>query len=390
MPRKRKSKQRASSGMTRIVVGRGPVDVSGVLEDGTIVSLEMGRWRAEQRNRPEDVGLEDVDVTKLQEYMKLGSKTLIPPVLQKKMKSIESSARYSVIKYSLDTPFGRFVPNAAYPALDAAMDRYEKEWFAMRDEIVAHMKKNQQEVRASYNDIARQVYEQFRRQDGKKERYARRFAGRIIKAIPSVEEISAQFRYEFHVGDVPNVTALKARVRQQILSEETASEKIKTVREAEEAKRMAQRLRLERWEKKKDDQVDQFLHGVNRQVRTMVGEVASAAAQSLKNNHRLIGKTSTQLKGMIARFRMLNVLNDKEIEKQLNTVEALMQQDRTGKNKEFSLTNALTALASEARNVALNLKAAQPRSVREDLLADMDDEQPLFGMQDHVRAVRHV
>jgi hypothetical protein len=352
-----------------VIAKRGTIDVSALLREGKIATLRVARWRAQQRIRPVDVGLGNLDPVHLQQYMKLGSKTLIPPALQNKLRSLEGSARYVLERYSLDTPFGRFVPAAAFETLDDEMNRVEAEWFQMRDELCDHMREHIDEVRANYRELAGQVYAELKTQAIDKDDYARHFATRIIKGVPDVEEIRASFEFDFQVFDVAMPTVLEQKIRQQILEEEASLEQLKTIREAEQRVRGMNERIASRFERTKEEKVDKFVNDVNTQVRTMVFEVAASAKESLKKNHSLVGKTGAQLKAMIARFRMLNVLNDKEIDKQLTDVEKMLAVK--GKKNTKELVGALTDLRQEARNMSLDLKAPVQRTVREELLGDV-------------------
>jgi hypothetical protein len=370
------------------------VDVSVLLRSGVIADLSMGRWRAEQGIRPEDLGLENLDGAQLQQYMKLGSKTLIPPILQRKLKSIETTARYTVIRYSLDTPFGRFVPAAAYPELDKEMRRFKTQWYKMRDELCEKVKAHEKEVRAGYRELAGQVYTQFRKEGVGKEKYARKFASRILQGMPSVDEIYDRFRFNF-VLSRPMMTVLDKSLREQLLSEEVTAGKLTTARLREQQTRKMHAMIAVKYEAEKDKQIEQFLKGVNNQIRTMVGEVADGAKDSLRKNGRLLGKTATHLKNMIARFRMLNILNDQEIESQLKILEGqLKSKTTTPQNRTVNLLAGLNVLAAKARNLSLELRLPAPRSVRGDMLADDEDSSNVAtnmdSSHDSLRAGREV
>src|SRR6266705_4446905 len=176
---------------------RGDIDVSVLLREGVIGTLSIGRWRAQQRLLPEDIGFEKEDTTLIQEYMSLGRKTLIPPLIQRKLNTIENSARYALRRYSLDTPFGLFIPAAAYPALDLQMNRFEREWFEQRDLLVSKMRANLREVRQAYGEVAKMVFETC----GKEK--ARKYARRIVQGIPLPETVTQSFGFEFQVFNVP-------------------------------------------------------------------------------------------------------------------------------------------------------------------------------------------
>lgn len=349
------TKQRINSNIRKLGT-RGNIDVSVLLTEGVIATLSIGRWRAQQRLLPEDIGFEKEDTTLMQQYMSLGKKTLIPPQIQRKLNSIENSARYALKHNSLDTPFGMFVTAAAFPHLDREMKRFEAEWFAQRDLLVSKMRANLREVRQAYGEVAKQVYEQC----GKEK--ARKYAKRIVQGIPMPEQVTASFGFEFQVFNVPQPALLDKNIRARIVHEEKAKGKFKHLDRMEAASLLkATRIKemneliAHRYAERKEKQIDSFLTGVNAQVRGMVHQVATAALGSLNNNkQKLIGKTADQLQNVIKRFSMLNILNDKEIEKELDKLKLELDKKPVDRDNK-TITSLLEDLQTTASELSLEL-----------------------------------
>ena len=338
---------------------RGTIDVSVLLREGVIGTLSIGRWRAQQRLLPEDIGFEKEDTTLIQEYMSLGRKTLIPPLIQRKLNTIENSARYALRRYSLDTPFGLFIPAAAYPALDLQMNRFEREWFEQRDLLVSKMRANLREVRQAYGEVAKMVFETC----GKEK--ARKYARRIVQGIPLPETVTQSFGFEFQVFNVPLPALLDQNIRTKIVKEEQAKGKLAQDDKIAEMNKLI----AERYAERKQKQVDQFLEGVNSQVRGMVNEVVTAALGSLSNNkQRLVGKTVGQLENLIKRFNMLNILNDREIAGELDKL-MLELHKKADDRDTAAITKSLKSLQATATEISLELESREaPR--RRSLLDD--------------------
>lgn len=355
-------------GNVRKLGKRGEIDVSVVLREGVIATLSIGRWRAQQRLLPEDIGFEKEDTTLMQEYMSLGQKTLIPPIIQRKLNSIENTARYALKRHSLDTPFGIFVPASAYPALDLEMKRFESAWFHERDLLVSKMRANLREVRQAYGEVAKMVFETCGRDK------ARKYAKRIVQGIPLPETVTDSFTFEFQVFNVPQPALLDRAIRTKIVKEERESGKL----QREDKLNKMNELILERYAERKQRQVDAFLTGVNSQVRGMVHEAVTAALDSHKHNKdQFVGRTALQLQNMVKRFNMMNILNDKEIEKEIKTLQDqldLKPKDRTNSEIKNCLTN-LEAISKEVE-LELNQRVARGRS---NLLDD--------GQQHHIEGI---
>jgi hypothetical protein len=351
------------------------MDVSAMLKQGVIASLSMGRWRAEQRLLPEDLCLQDLGATAMDQYISLGKKSLIPPALQKQLNAIESSARYAIKRFALETPFGMFVPAGAYPELEKEMDRFEKSWMEKRDVLADELRKHEKEVRNAYRELALSLYKHIRAQEMTKKQEqgaARRYAAKIIDAIPSADQVRDSFRFEFQVFYVPLPTVLDKAVRDQLLNEEKMKLKIETEKEKDLTTRRMNAMIAERYEKRKDAMLDQFLIGVNSQVRTMVHTVVESALGSMKKNESLVGKTVGQLQNMTKRFRTLNILNDKEIEEEIKKLEVELEK-RPKERDDKSIERMLVDLRGIARHTALELNRVA-RTPRGNLIGDPSGE----------------
>jgi hypothetical protein len=304
--------------------------------------------------------------------MKLGRKSLIPPQLQHKLQSVENGARWTLARHSFQTPFGRFVPVKALEELTAEMKRYEKQWKEQRAELCNHMRKHQREVRADYIRLARTVYADMKKklQDNQAEAYARR----IISAIPDVENIRRSFYFDFQLSRAPMPTVYDREIRESIVKEEKTAEELKTIRASAERQRQADAKIAELWERNKSDKVERFICGINEQIRRDVSIVAKAALDSINKKNRLMGKTSVGLKGMMERWKVMNILNDVELDREIKTVEKLLATP-LAKRGEYALRDALQSLHEEATSTALDLQIPEDgREVREDLLADHHEQ----------------
>jgi len=346
-----------TNGTGRKVGKARTIDVSRLLQEGQVATLSVGRWRAEIRLTPEDLGIKESDKSLIQEYMSLGKKTLIPPKVQKKLNSIENNARFYLKRNSLETPFGRFVPARAYPELDAQMNRLEKEWFEQRDLLVKNMGPHLEEARNAYYAVARQI---FARCGMAK---ATKYAERILAEIPTLDMIHDSFHFTLEVFDAPLLKVLDKNVRDRIVKEEREAGKLKTVVEKENAVREMNRLIAERYARDKQQKIDSFLNGINAQVRTMVHTTVTAAMGSLENNKKIISKTAGQLKNLVKRFEVLNILDDKELADEI----AVLSKKLDAKHEDLdtkSINDSLVQLAATANNLALDLEIVQHRAPR--------------------------
>lgn len=356
----------------------GEIDISTVMRQGVVVTLSMGRWRAEQKLLAEDLCLENKDL--LTDYIKLGKKTLISPVLQKKMRSIEQSTRSAVKRYSYDTPFGYFVPAGAYEVLDNLMLDFECKWNEMRDLLANEMEKHEEEIKNAYRSFAFGLYKKLRRK-GSARGYAMTYVNRIIADIPTPEKVRESFYFSFQSGEVPIPRVISERVQKELLANAVMQEKINAEKKRQSAKtetvfkreaaiqKMNER-RLARYETKKEQVVDKFVEAIAGQIRTIVLDTTQAALTSISKNEAVCGRTHGALKKLVQDFRMMNIMDEPELETEIQKLESLIKsEDRSDEKK---VKEALTDLQNAARGIVLDIAAPKRRN-RGDILGDATD-----------------
>jgi cob(I)alamin adenosyltransferase len=338
---------------------RREIDITPLLESGNIVTLSIGRWRAEQRLLPEDVGL-DKQSGFVRDFMSLGRKSLIPPHAQRMMKSVEHAARGALKKYVLDTPFGLFTTAEGYLLLDDEMKTRKLQWFDCRDRLVKHLDSHEEEVRKAYHDFAKELFERTRRKGGS-EAFARGMAAAVVDAIPTKQQIRDSFYFDLQAYDVPVPRVLKERVRSQILDEE----KSKKVLEA-------QKRRLENWENEKKDKLDTFVDNVQQQLRSMVYEITSSAINRFKSAEFVNPKTIEALRNLISRYRMLDPLNDTEMKKELDELEGQIDKAPEKRSME-EITTQLKVMQKMSHATLIDLGMSQ-RQIRKMAMKSSTDD----------------
>lgn len=345
----------------------GEIDISTVMRQGVVVTLSMGRWRAEQKLLAEDLCLENKDL--LTDYIKLGKKTLISPVLQKKMRSIEQSTRSAVKRYSYDTPFGYFVPAGAYEVLDNLMLDFEGKWNEMRDLLANEMEKHEEEIKNAYRSFAFGLYKKLRRK-GSARGYAMTYVNRIIADIPTPEKVRESFYFSFQSGEVPIPKVMSEAVKKELLGEAKTKLKLETAAKREAAIQKMNERRLARYETKKEQVVDKFVEAIAGQIRTIVLDTTQAALTSISKNEAVCGRTHGALKKLVQDFRMMNIMDEPELETEIQKLESLIKsEDRSDEKK---VKEALTDLQNAARGIVLDIAAPKRRN-RGDILGDATD-----------------
>lgn len=354
------------------------IDCSVLLEQGVIVELEMGRWRASKRLVPEDVGLDRLDRQFVQGYLNLGFKTLIPPKLQKEMNSIESYTRAKFWMHTFRTPFGFFCPMSAYPILEDEMKKRKALWFEKRDQLSRGLAKHEKEIRKEYRNYAEQMYHKLRLSTSHRGRkiesrqaivYARNFARRIINNVPTPELVRQSFKFEFHAFRVPLPTVLKDNLRKRYISDA----------KAKQIEEMNRRI-AQKYEEENGRLVDGFLGNVHAQLMDMVHEGVTHAMKQINSSERLTGKGALQLRNLVERYRMMNFVGNsgqiEQMEKELTKLDTEIDKKYSDRDLK-SIQRHLERLQSMSRESLLDLGLSRSEGSRIELEPlQMDKEVP--------------
>lgn len=336
--------------------------MSALLQDGAVVSLSIGRWRAEQRILPEDVGLTKTEFVK--EFLQLGRKTVIPPAVQKMMNAMEHAARNEFRRYVFDTPFGFFCPATAYQQLEEKMSKRQAQWMEVGEALGKHIETHEKEVRAAYKEHARSVYDRIITSRKSSETYARAVAKAVIDSIPTKKEIINSFYFNFQELYIPVPTVMKQHLRDKLLSDKKSQATLA----------MQQRIQ-EKFEKRAAADVDGFVNGIVRELESMVHETVTTAMNRLEGQKFMHGRSVVQIKNLIDHYRAMNVFGSGNIERELTALEGRLEKKSSDRDVE-GIRLHLKRLKSMTRETLLDIDMAG-RTTRRVELGDP-------SVQDHV------
>jgi hypothetical protein len=211
----------------------------------------------------------------------------------------------------------------------------------------------------------------------KKATFASQYARRIMKAMPTAHEVYNSFHFSFQVAKIPVPGVLYEQIKTQILKDKKVQAKLETLTKKElQVRQMNERI-AERFEKNKEVTMDRFLNDVNKQVRGKVFDAVNTALFTISKHKRskdgLQGRTVSQLNNMIKSFRLVNILNDTEVEKEVDKLEKeLVISTKTGKKRERDL-GSIVEILSEIKEIATDQFLDMGyigRSPRGDIIAD--------------------
>jgi hypothetical protein len=377
-----------------IQVGEDPAklikhrDIGAVLErmkEGLTISVHISRPRFWSKLTLDDLGLtagKTLAVSPQAErvfndYFRLGRRSLLPRSYQDRLNLIETAARQCLARYSFKSHWGAFVPLTMYPKWKEENAELEKEFWALREEIVGHYEAIVEQVVEESRPLAEDAWRRVtlgtalregdaltqevvqaivtRLQEGEgKERFVANYLTAIRAAMPHQWEIEDGFSYEVERGVVP-LPSLLAKDMEQAdrIYQERAIKDAKTRAELEaieaqrraemqkltlqqqqereehyqrlQAERERQRLQLEMERdvlsdarRQKERLVQQFYTGIVQQINTLVFQVTDNVLSSLEENSGVLkGRVSLQLSNLVKRLEALNFVGDQQIEDQL-------------------------------------------------------------------------
>jgi hypothetical protein len=370
-------------------------DITQVLErmkEGLTITVHISRPRFWSKLTLDDLGLtagnalatsEEANRV-LNDYFRLGRRSLLPKEYQDKLNLVETSARQCITRYSFKSHWGAFVPLTMYPQWKEENARLEAEFWNVRDEIVQNYEAITEQVVEESRPLAEDAWKRVmlgtalnqadtitreiiedvvtRLQAGSgKERFVENYLSCIRAAMPRAWEMEDGFTYEVERAVVPlpsllardmeqadrvyQERALKdARTRAELEAIETQRraevEKLSLQQQMERerqyhqlrAERERQRLQVEMERdvlgdarRQKERLVTEFYTGIVQQVNTLIFQVTQNVLESLQENQGVIkGRVSVQLSNLVKQLRDLNFVEDEQIESQLQRLQAVL------------------------------------------------------------------
>lgn len=337
-------------------------------EGGVLAKLHIRRWGAAVKLQPEDLGLE----TPIEDsaLVTLGEKYLLPVEVRRKLDAVGKNARSLLKRVSFQTGFGTFIPRTAYATWKREIEKWQGEYFALRDMIVEQYPQLCAEVLAGYEVIAGNIYDQLA---GKqtltktKQEFVADFRARISAHMKSPEAVAASFGFETELMLIPpppdeaenrEWTRGNSGGRGNTAAEQQFQQILKDV--------------LEQAQENKEEQILLFYEDLVSQIRKLTYEVATNVLRAIKKNGNLPPSNIRQLTNLIEQVRRLNFYGDREIEQLLEGIRAQLSLPAESRN--------LRRLEAQLRAIALVTRATlqglgmEMRSERELGIADIPGE----------------
>ncbi len=336
-----------------------------LMQEGILVNLHIGRWRAKTRLTWSDlgIGLDKENDKELQKIISLGHKKLLPTAILKELDAIESAARKWLEKKAFRTHWGFFIPATAYPEWKEKNEEYRERYFAARDDLLRNYDQIIQDVLDGYRLAAHGAYDRLKvlhpehlERFANQKAFVKAFIQGIQAHLQPANFIGNSFYFEIGLRYIPlpsllaedwaekqrieaeatterlQVWAEQELVRDQLAAEQAKMEmEVELKRSAVEHKNLLMREMhrdvVEQARRQKEEQIDGFLKDVVAQLRNTVYNATIDILAAIKKNNRMPPRSVVQIKNLVNQVNNLNFYGDKEIDQMINQVAGYLDQE---------------------------------------------------------------
>ncbi len=339
------------------------------------------------------------------EWIKPGTKFVIPESPIKRLKSAESRARQVLEKYTRKVtgfyPF-RWMPYTAYETFTASWKSIQAEIYQIKAEIIEHRDEYVDVIAEEYTRVAHSAWASIKAQkykwaivDGKPmDEYAFTdyIVSKAVALIPDVETIEEKLQADY-------VTALVYSQEDVALDEARAAEIREGIRLNRELSQIevsaaSERARSEAWKIQKDQEereikIEAMMAAELEHARTKLSAIASPfeeiftamrnemaesaekVLENIKKNGFVLGKVAEKGRGLIDMYDLMCTHDDNELRYRLNVLKSQLGQQGTKQNDASrdveSIKQTLTEIIELSKNATEDLISLPTRFSRLDI-----------------------
>jgi len=309
-----------------------------LMSQGVIVKLSVHRWGGTAQLSFDELGVtfEDDETRQfMQKYIKLGTHKLLPPQVDREIRTVERLAKNNLSDHSFDTVWGKFVPFTAFDAWDTRNKEIRSDFIDVAtsmgeryDDIVA-------DIRVEYRRMAIDVWGRLHPQSKNHptESFVSAFLLDIIGKIPSRVDMVSSFAYDSTYFIIPmpsfveNNIARARDIQRKADNADFESDLEKTTKE-----RIA-----EEYVRRKQELIDGFLESTVKSMRKYVADLCIAVLDAMgKQPNRDVKKNHVnRIKKMVTKVRTLNFYDDDEIMRLLSELETEVDKFKGQRDKDI-------------------------------------------------------
>lgn len=296
-----------------------------LMTKGVIVRLSISRWRGTAPLKPDELGLKFLNgdtVSFMNKYITFGREKLLPPQITSELDCMEVKARNVLNSYSFDTIWGNFVPYQAFAAWYEENKKVQADYMAAASKLCNKYDEIISTVKNDYVNMAQDVWHRLypNTTGGATESFIENFVSKIVSKIPSRIDILASFKYNITYYTIPMPSFIEQDVSKAM---EIKLQREQKTFEHELEKQTKEKISQE-YIKRKAELIDDFLNSTVEVMRNEIAKLCDNVLQGIGKSNKIkaIDKRHlNKLKKMIARVKMLNFYEDKEVNNLLSELE---------------------------------------------------------------------
>ena len=311
------------------------LDLDVLLKLGTLIDIDVrGLSSFTRRATWEELGVPEASARRAR--FTRGVKNLIPQEYIRAFRSLEVRARRWLNEHSFDVtgfrPY-RYVPFTAYPSWREGHERLVRQWEMLKLKVLFEYRfLLVPELEEDFEEVAVEAARALRLRGQKRQEFIAHVIERAKAAMPTYRALCESLVLDYRAG----LLLSRARIEEElaVAAEMEAKRREALARaraaeaEAAHKERLLEEMRKAELEHYKEQlrQMASPIAEVFHQLRAQMYEDAVAVLTTMqKNNGKLIGPAVRRARSMVKTFRLLNALDDKELEKLLDAIERQLE-----------------------------------------------------------------
>jgi len=295
-----------------------------LMEKGVIVALHIGRWRAQAKLTPKDLGFDESDEelnSFFRRYFSLGNKLLITTEMKKKLDRIESRGRACLKRYSFDTVFGAFVPYTSFELWKSENEEIKKDYMDCMHDFLDTFNDVIEEANEEYRKAAEQLWDRITAlQAQNKETFVASFIERLQARVPTPAIVEDSFYYDCTYSTIPMPSFIEEDIRKAKIKSICTDANEETI---QKISNMCDSV-AEEYMTKKSEIIDKFLDNTVKHLRAQIASLCDEVIICIEKDKKLAKKKVNSIQKNLKRLETMNFFDDQEMSKNLKRVSKIV------------------------------------------------------------------
>ena len=351
------------------------------IQQGVLVDLHIGRYRAQVSMTLEDLGIQPATQAErdaLERTINLGRRFVLPKETVMRAQEIEGRSRQWLLKNAFKTTWGYFIHVSRYQQWRTRQLEIEQEYMDLADEIERTYPQLMGIVTRDYVTLGLQVWDRLLPQRPDKDTvtvdtkraWVGNFVRRALRSVPSAKEIQRSFSMQYGVKFIPPQAAIAA---DRMAAEETIMAARERARLSAEAAMQAD-LQITQ-AREEVGGIQDFVADVQGQIRGAIYDSVVSALETLRDGKegRMPRGSTVRIKNMVDMVQELVFWDDPDLQSKVSNLADLCETTAAQRDVD-EVERALRELGAESRLVLLDLERIPQRSGRAMGIPDTEPE----------------